>query len=49
MTFQPTFKEFFVSKDIIALLLDFVMDKESPVHLPNSVEKKYQIGNSIQP
>jgi hypothetical protein len=37
--------EYFVSKDIISLLIDFIMDKDSPIQIS---EKKYQISNSIQ-
>lgn len=45
---NDTFRQFLVERDIIGLVLDFVMDKDSPVHIPNSLEKKYQIGSSIQ-
>ena len=42
------FRDFLISRDIISLMLDFAMDKDSPVQLPNTIEKKYQIGSSIQ-
>jgi hypothetical protein len=40
------YQQYLISKDIISLFADFMMDKDSPIHL---CEKKYQISNNIQP
>lgn len=46
---HQTFRGYLLDKDIVGMLLDFMMDKDSPVQLQNPTERKYQIGNSIQP